>query len=275
MSNEDGPIPNAIVEEPQVSRVGVRVPPFWPADPTVWFAQLESQFILSRVVTDETKFHYVVSQLDTQCAMEVKDVIKNPPASGKYEKIKTELIKRLCASQEKRLKQLLEREELGDRKPSQFLRHLEGLAGADVPSQFMKTIWTSRLFCRTVLASRRDEPLEYLADLADSVYDIAAPSPQVASTSSSGADRFDEMTKQISELTRQVASLTSHMSRKGHPGRSRSKSQRSDRSRSRSRPQQPPPNHPHCFYHFTYGAKAKKCKQPCTFTSGNAQGGRK
>lgn len=51
-----------------------------------------------------------------------------PPSDNKYVKIKQELIKRLSASQEEKTRQLLERVEIWDRKPSQFLRHLQSLA---------------------------------------------------------------------------------------------------------------------------------------------------
>lgn len=266
----------------QVLRVGVRVPPFWPDDPALWFAQVESQFTLSRITTDDTKFCYVVGQLDHQYAAEVKDVITTPPATGKYDKLKAELIKRLSDSQQKRVKQLLMHEELGDRKPSQFLRHLEGLAGPTVPKDFMTTLWSSRLpqSIQTVVASQTDLSLEKLAELADKVHEIAPPIPHVAeiNPSSSSSPAYDLLTKQISALTRQVASLSAQVKKQDrNRGRSRSppRYRKYDRSRSRSRPKQPPPNHPHCFYHFTYGANAKKCTQPCTYLAENSKGGRK
>ncbi|XP_068617431.1 uncharacterized protein [Battus philenor] len=108
-----------------VFKVGVKIPPFWPEEPTLWFAQVEGQFQVSGITSDATKFYHVISQLEQQYAAEVKDIIIAPPQENKFLKLKTELIKRLSASQEKKLKQLLMHEELGDRKPSQFLRHLQ------------------------------------------------------------------------------------------------------------------------------------------------------
>lgn len=260
----------------EILRVSVRVPPFWPEEPLLWFAQVENQFILSRITTDDTKFGYVVAQLDHQYALEVKDIITQPPATDKYLKLKTELIKRLTVSHQKRVKQLLTHEELGDRKPSQFLRHLSDLAGPNVPSDFLLTLWSSRLpqNIQTVIATQMDLDPDKLGELADKVYEIAPSSPQVASTSSAQTTHRDEMTHQIAELTRQVALLTNRINRAQQP-RSRSRSRRQNRSRSRSRPIQPPPDHPHCFYHFTYGVKAHKCKEPCTFKAENFKGGRK
>jgi len=62
-----------------LNRVGIRFPLFLPNKRTLWFAQLEGQFVLANVTQDATKFYYVISQLDTKYTAEVKDVITNPP----------------------------------------------------------------------------------------------------------------------------------------------------------------------------------------------------
>jgi hypothetical protein len=53
-------------------------------------------------------------------------------------------MKRLSSSREQRARQLLALEDIGDRKPSQFLRHLRSLA-PDVPNYLLRGIWISRL----------------------------------------------------------------------------------------------------------------------------------
>ncbi|CAK1595618.1 unnamed protein product [Parnassius mnemosyne] len=263
-------------------RFSVRPPPFWPEEPGLWFAQMEGQFILSNVTSDTTKFYHVIAQLDHRYATEVKDIITSPPSTNKYEKLITELIKRLSASQERKVKQLLMHEELGDRKPSQFLRHLQHLAGPAVPNDFLKTLWSSRLpgNLQTIIASQSDLPLDKLADLADKVHEIAPTTlGQVASTSSSGitTSSFEAMVQQISELTKQVAKLTTTQVNKypRYRSRSRSKSRvKGKRNYSKTRPPQTPPNHPHCWYHFTYGTRARKCLAPCNWEAENSTGSR-
>jgi len=47
-----------------IHRSTVCLPPFWPDRPGVWFAQVESQFELSSVTSEKTKFNYVISQLE-------------------------------------------------------------------------------------------------------------------------------------------------------------------------------------------------------------------
>jgi hypothetical protein len=117
----------------RINRVGIRVPPFWPKKPAVWFAQLEGQFALSNITQDTTKSYYVISQLDNKYAV-VVDVLTNPPPTGRYDRIKAELTRRLSLSEEQRIRQLLMHEEMGDRRPTQFLRHLRILAGPSVPT---------------------------------------------------------------------------------------------------------------------------------------------
>jgi hypothetical protein len=142
--------PSTLPEQPPDStftsnRVGIRVPPFWAEKPAVWFAQLEGHFALSNITQDETKFYYVISQLDNKEAAEVEDVITNPLPTGRYDRIEAELIRRLSLSENQRVRQLQMHEEKGDRRLTQFLRQIQTLAGPSVPSDFLRTLWTNHL----------------------------------------------------------------------------------------------------------------------------------
>lgn len=260
-------------------RVGVRIPPFYPEKPALWFSQMEAQFILSNIKSDETKFFYITGNLDPQYASEVDDIITYPPATGKYEKLKSELIRRLSVSREKKLKQLLMHEELGDRKPSQFYRHLLNLAGPGVPEEFLRTIWTSRLPSGTqaIIASQTKMSTENLAELADRICDVVGP--QVSSTAaiaspSSTASRAPTTVStdtEIAALTRQVQVLTEKVERLSRP---RGRSMTRTRNRSSSmRSQSNYRRYPLCWYHHKHGDRAKKCVKPCDYqTAGNSRG---
>ena len=138
-------------------RVAVRLPPFWPDRPALWFAQAEAQFELAAITRQRTKFSHVVAQITQQHAAEVEDIITSPPEEEPYTYLKSELVRRLSTSRE-RVRQFLSHEEMGDRKPSQFLRHLKGLS-PDVPDNFLRTIWASRLppHVQAILAGQTEQ----------------------------------------------------------------------------------------------------------------------
>ncbi|XP_071445284.1 uncharacterized protein [Hetaerina americana] len=192
----------------QFARTSIRIPPFWPEDPAVWFAQVEGLFRLNGITEDATMYYLVMSQLSQKHAAEVSDTIISPPADGKYSRLKEELILRLTASEEQRIRQLLEHEEIGDHKPSQLLRHLRTLVGPTVPDTFLRTLWLNRLLAttRAIVTVQDGGDLDGFALLADRVHEVA-PKPQVSSASTS-----DVMLHRVDKLTRQVAALAAQVS---------------------------------------------------------------
>ncbi|XP_013171887.1 PREDICTED: uncharacterized protein LOC106120962 [Papilio xuthus] len=253
-----------------VCKVGIRIPPFWPEEPEIWFAQVEGQFSIAGITSDSTKFNYAIGQLGNVYSKEVKDLIINPPSTNKFEKLKTELIKRLTASKEKKLTQLLMHEEMGDRKPSQFLRHLESLGGSQISTDFLKTVWVSRLptGIQTVLAGQTSTTIEEMADIADRINDLVPSTPQVASTSRQSENV--DLAKEIAALRKEVQQLALRQ----RSGRSSSRSRPRDRQHSSSRSQSSYRRHPVCWYHFKFADKATKCCPPCDFKSENSRGNR-
>lgn len=243
----------------EVSKVAIRVPPFWPARPEVWFQQIEAQFILNGITADTTKFYHIMSQLEPKYAEEVLDIYADPPETNKYGTLKSELLKRLSTSQAKRIRQLLEQEEIGDRTPSQFLRHMRNLAGGMVSEEFLRTMWAGRLpsMTRAIVTAQPDLPLNKLAEIADQIQAAAEPPAQVASTSApSQSDRLVELLIQrleTMELKIAEVSRSRSWSRSRKPRRSRSSS-RSSANEERV-----------CWYHRRFGKESTKCRQPCTY----------
>lgn len=276
--NPDASEGHVSIQNVDISKVGIRVPPFWPEEPEVWFAQIEGQFAISGITSDATKFNYIISQMDNITCIEIKDIIINPPASEKYNKLKYELIKRLTVSKEKRIKQLLMHEELGDRKPSQFLRHLKSLAGIGVPDEFVKTIWISRLShgIQTVLAGQQSSStLDELADLADRVFEIVTPSPSIAACSKPGtSSAIENLAREVAEIKREFKKIAIERRSRGQtPSRHVRRESRGRSTTRAKRSQSHYRKYPLCWYHYKFGDKAYKCIQPCDFKSGNAQGG--
>jgi hypothetical protein len=103
------------------------------------------------------------------------------------------------------LRQLLSHEEMGDRQPSQFLRHLKSLA-PDVPVDFLLTIWASRLppHVQAILAGQTEGSLDSASHLADKICEVTSQ-PTTASISSATPDNTAGLLERIEELSRQVA----------------------------------------------------------------------
>lgn len=86
-----------------VAPVSIKLPPFWPADPQVWFAQVEAQFGTRGITVQRTMFNYVVASLSQEIATEVRDLILRPPDEEPYEVLKKQLISRTAVSEQRRL----------------------------------------------------------------------------------------------------------------------------------------------------------------------------
>ena len=283
-----------------VGGVQLKLPPYWPNDPELWFTQVEAQFITRGITVEKTKYAYIVSSLQSEYAQEVRDVLLSPLTTEPYTHLKSELIKRTSASEQKRLHQLLTAEELGDRKPTQLLRRMEQLlGGAKLESSIFTQLFLQRLphHAQSILASSRDAmTVNQLAQLADRIVEVhvssspgisnisstnaaAAPSPQ--SSACSHGDDVKTLADQVMQLTLQVQSLTTEL----HQDRGRSsrspKRGRFNRSRSRSRDgerQNTSQSHAgaECYYHWRYGEQAQKCTSPCSYqpqSQGNQSAG--
>ena len=91
----------------RISTVALKLPPFWPSDPQLWFAQVEAQFQLRGISAERTKFDHVISSLSPESASEVRDLILSPPSSQLYDELRKQLIHRTSQSELRRHQMLL------------------------------------------------------------------------------------------------------------------------------------------------------------------------
>ena len=256
-----------------VQAVTLKLPPYWPSDPQIWFAQVEAQFSTRRITSQKTKFEHVVFSLSPEFAHEVRDLILTPPAENPYDNLKDALVRRTTASEQRRLQQLFSAEELGDRKPSQLLRRIHQLLGDKVSatdSSFLRELFLQRLpsNVRMVLASSDTTDLDKLAQLADKIVEVATPQVNSAVVAPCTSAEVQQLRTELSDLKRIVQSL--HHSYPSHRSRSTSRS----RSHTRSRISTPDPENQQdtlCWYHHRYGDLARKCQSPCSKSQENGQ----
>ena len=135
----------------------------------------------------------------------------------------------MSTSREQRVRQLLSHEEMGVRKPSQFLRQLKSLAPV-VPDDFLRTIWASRipLHVQAILAGQTEGSLDSASHLADRICEVT-PLPTTASISPSTPDNTAGLLERIKELSRQVASLQASQTHSRPHARVRQRSHCRDR----------------------------------------------
>lgn len=188
-----------------------------------------------------------------------------------YQKLKTELIKRVGSTQADKTRQLLEREVLGDRTPSQFLRHLRSLAGDGFSEETLGLLWASRLpiQVRTHIAAS-EAPLDYKGQTADAVYNVwkekPHPHPQPVASATEVPTGFS-----LEEIGNMLKTVLSRLGKPETNQISETSYSRSARSRSRSRPRsrnnraQSRNRGGLCWYHWKFAASARKCEQPCSF----------
>ncbi|XP_071482949.1 uncharacterized protein [Diadema antillarum] len=267
--------------------VSVQLPPYWPDDPVLWFAQVKAQFSTKGITSEKTMYHYVVSSLQPQYVTAVHDLLVSPPSSNPYKVLKSELTTRTTASEQRRLHQLLTTEELGNRTSTQLLWRMEQLlAGKTLGDSFFCQLFLTRLplQVQSILASSRDSMMVHqLAELADKIIEVSSPPTpglpisnvaasnlQSAPTQSPSSDDIRKLAEQVQHLTLQVQSLTKQLQQ--DRGRSPARFSGRDRSRGRSRGRNPanerqPKQHAgaECWYHWQYGEDAKNCSPPCSW----------
>ncbi|KAM7314868.1 hypothetical protein ISCGN_004652 [Ixodes scapularis] len=90
-----------------LAAVNLRLPPFWPKNPRVWFTQVEAQFHLRRITTQLSQFYHVVASLPPNVADEIDDVLTEPPPEDAYDHLKSILLEQTTASERSRIQQLL------------------------------------------------------------------------------------------------------------------------------------------------------------------------
>lgn len=151
----------------------IKAPPFSREKPALWFAQVEAQFRRRGISAEIDRFDATVPLIDTGSAGEVESLIINPPLFDPYTTLKETLITRFSKSKEAKLIQLLDQESLGDRTPSQHLRHLRALV-PNIDEDVLKGRWLSHLSLQiqACLKTHKCATLDELSEFADGIHEV-------------------------------------------------------------------------------------------------------
>ncbi|KAK3894470.1 hypothetical protein Pcinc_001727 [Petrolisthes cinctipes] len=204
--------------------------------------------------------------------MEFIDMIRDPSVQA-YDELWGALRSRLGKSTEENLRSILAVQQLGDRKPSQFLRHLLELTKphiTDKDSPLVRQIFLQAMPDKSLPFLQflpPETPLDTLAGTADrvvsSLNQASAAVDAVSSTeflsnqdyplARANSARLDKISQTLDEICHQLKRISSDSR-----SRSTSKHRRNFRRHSVSRDR----SNKLCWYHNKFGSKANKCVLP-------------
>lgn len=221
--------------------VALRLPPFWPKRPDVWFAQAEAEFELKKITADSTKYCHVISALDQDTAVRISDLLRAPPDTNKFQALRARLTDTFELTETEKSDRLLELGELGDRSPLELMDELRGLCGDHGVCFIAKSVFLRAL-----------PPAVRLQMHGVDFSDVQAAAKK--------AHNLWVIHRQQNAQQFQISRLDS---KPPHNKTGRSKSSQEDRP-------------DWCYYHNRFKDAAKKCKSPCTYSpqSGNSSADR-
>ena len=266
-----------------------RIATFYALDVELCFNQIETQFALHQINDDDERYSLTCAALSGEVASDVRDVLLQPFRSNKYESLKAILIERRGLTTPERVNKVISGERIGNDIPSRFLRRLQNTAGFGTKAVVGKAV-IRQAFIRQMPASIRahlatqpdNATLESLAVLADRALaaeeDVERSKPGVAEI------KVEETTKLVGlleDLSRRIKKLAPAFAPNVQASGFVSNQPSQYRNeQDNARPFVPPPNPqrndaaktldsanaPVCYFHQTFGDKARTCRSPCAFS---------
>lgn len=250
------------------------LPAFMKEDPEVWFYVIEADFQASNTRSDHVKYSETLRALDIDTLHQITDVLRHPPTTDKYATLKKAILSRTSNSREKQIRDLLTNLRLDDKRPTQLLREMKELAKDSIPEDFLLQLFLDRMpaHARPLLIFGGDK-LDHLAQMADKVLEtfsgntvmaVQKTATSSATSSSAGREQFERLERayrlRLDDVCDRLTSLERAIKGSNKQHRSRSGS-------GTARQTSKPVEKTICFYHKKYGASAKRCLTPCSFTS--------
>lgn len=263
----------------KVDQQRVKLPDFVEEYTELWFWQVECAFDAANISADKKKYNHIIGQLPTRLMYKLADLRTHPPPTGQmFETLKARIIKEFADSTSTKLTKLMGELTLGDRKPSQLLAEMRSKASdTPVTDELLKELWLRNLpsQIRAIISADDQMTLVTAATMADRIMESTRSANQQVhavqstlsapfSTKTSSAAPIEKLQRQIEELTRQMSQLQSSQSRSRSVSRNNNHRSQTPSNNDASNDTQQR-KHDTCWWHFKFGAAARKCKPPCNF----------
>ena len=239
--------------------------------------------------------------LSGEVTSDVTDVLLQPFLTHKYENLKAILIERRGLTTPEKVNKVISGEKLGSDIPSRFLRRLQKTAGFGTKAVVGKAVIRQAFMPPSVHAHLATQPdsasLENLAMLADRAVaaekDVDEAKPGVAEINVSESGKLVGLLEDLSRRLKKLETATAKTTKKKTYGRSQADENRAVKTQLVPNVQAKPfiPNnqaftrqdvsnnnkkdsHPQptdtviaqvCYYHQTFGEKARLCSEPCSY----------
>lgn len=230
---------------PATHSASVRLPDYWSDDLELWFARVDSVFRRHNVLSSINRFDYVLEKLPNEVLSSIRDIVRtSEDTADPYTLIKDRLLACNKPTVWQQVNKIIDHAELGGSRPSALMSSMLSLLPEDEKpgflflGHFMRRLPTE---LREHLAAKHFDTPQEMAAHADILWD--------ARNSAGGVNAIG-----------------------GGRGNSPRRGRRPSPSRFRPRRAQTPASDNLCFYHHTYGPRARKCTPPCSWVEqGNGE----
>lgn len=254
-------------EEPRLTAVSIKLPPFWTGGAEAWFNQAEGQFITKGITASITKYYYVIQAFSQEMSRQFYDLLRTPPPGTPYETLKTRVLKHYSMTDYQRFESIMALPFSPDERPSNLMNNMLSLMpDGYTPDFIFKSLFLRRLphEIRVFLLKSMDKDPREVANEADELWQ-----DRTGAVNSCTNLEDDVRMEDVNVLRNQHS----------NPQRRHVLGRQQQRRQSDNSQMNPSSFNTHtqgelCFYHDKYGNKAQKCRSPCLFP-GNGMSGRR
>ncbi|XP_076298589.1 uncharacterized protein LOC143217830 [Lasioglossum baleicum] len=193
-----------------------KIPPFYRADPVLWFVQAEGTLRTANITSQFTKADAVLAVIDYEVAAAVRDLILiTPRPADIYDRIKQRIVSTFGPSPEANLRKLLKGEVLSDGKPSLVLNRLRNLNDGKCDDAVIRSVFLEHLPAghRAILAATGLDDLDMLASVADKIAESAGPSDQCIAAVERRVPSTDSLESAVKGLAAEMAKMRTDINR--------------------------------------------------------------
>ena len=242
--------------------------------PTIWFSLFELKLQQCGPLADEQRKNALTSCLPNDILLTIHDLLIN---QASYQCIKQRLLQWFEPNLSSRVTELLNYSSVTAEKPSQFLLMLRTkLAKSDMSQEMIRELFIAKMpeNIRNCLKAVKNLSLDELAITADQMISIGKESAvkntlfaidhkkseqSAASNNSDILTRMDSLEKKLNDV---LNFTKSGKSNKFNKQQLFNQFNKGNKWKTREQPDV-------CWFHKTFGSRAKKCTKPCNFIAGN------